>query len=413
MKYVSVPGRSPASFKTGVAVIVLCGLALGAVTGCGRGPTAGPAGEPPGAGMPGAGMPPTEVSVVTVTPGAVTLTTELPGRVVAVREAEVRARATGILLKRRFTEGADVTADQVLFEIDPAPLQASYDSAQASLAKAEATLEQARAKAKRNEGLVKINGVSQQAYEDARASARQSEADVLAAQAALETAALNLGYTRVSAPISGRIGRALITEGALASASDATKMAVIRQLDPIYVDFTQSSAEMLKLRRSLESGQRRGVDPKAVGIALLLEDGTTYAAMGRLVFSDISVDENTGSVTLRGEFPNPDKILLPGLFVRGRVEVAVETRALTVPQRGVARDASGQASVLVVNAQNQVEQRPIQTSGVSGDQWIVSRGLNAGDRVIVEGLQKVRAGATVVAVPFQVNGASAGPASGQ
>ena len=388
--------------------------ALVTLTGCGRSPNTGGTGGPPGAGgSPGAAMPPTEVSVVTVTPGMVTVTTELPGRVNAVREAEVRARATGILLKRLFEEGADVTADQVLFEIDPAPLQASYDSAKASLAKAEATLEQAQAKAKRNAALVKINGVSQQAYEDARASALQSEADVLAAKAALETAALNLGYTKVTAPISGRIGKALITEGALASASDATKMAVIRQLDPIYVDFSQSSAEMLKLRRSLESGKIQGVSQKEVKIMLLLEDGTTYAETGRLVFSDISVDENTGSVTLRGEFPNSEKILLPGMFIRGRVEVAVQSQAITVPQRGIARDASGQASVLVVNAQNHVEQRDIQTGATAGDKWIVSSGLNAGDRVIVEGLQKVHAGATVAAVPFQAGGASTPPASVQ
>jgi membrane fusion protein (multidrug efflux system) len=372
--------------------MLLLFLALVTLIGCGRSPNIGGA---------GGAMPPTEVGVVTIAPENAALTVVLPGRVSAMRVAEVRARATGILLKRLFEEGADVTANQVLFEIDPAPLQASYDSVKASVAKAKATAEQAQAKAKRNETLVKVNGVSQQAYEDARANALQSEADVLAANAALETAALNLSYTKVTAPISGRIGKALITEGALASASEATKMAVIHQLDPIYVDFTQSSAEMLKLRRSLESGKLQGVSTKEVKIALLLEDGITYAETGRLVFSDISVDENTGSVTLRGEFPNPEKILLPGTFVRGRVEVAVENQAITVPQRGVMRDANGQASVLVVNAQNQVEQRSIQTGSVSGDKWIVSSGLNAGDQVIVEGLQKVRAGATVVTVPFQ------------
>lgn len=345
-------------------------------------------------------MPPTEVSVVTVTPEAVTVTTELPGRVNAVREAEVRARATGILLKRLFDEGADVTADQVLLEIDPAPLQASYDSAKASLAKAEANREQAQAKAKRSDVLIKVNGVSQQAYEDARASALQSEADVLAAKAALETAALNLGYTKVTAPISGRIGKALITEGALASASEATKMAVIRQLDPIYVDFTQSSAELLKLRRSLELEKLQDVTKKEVKIILVLEDGTIYAQTGRLVFQDISVDENTGSVLLRAEFPNPGKLLLPGMYVRTRLEV-VQPDAITVLQRAVSRAASGQASVWVVNAQNVVEQRAIQIGSISGDKWIVSSGLNAGDRVVVEGLQKVRAGATVKVVPFQ------------
>ena len=370
-------------------------LALVTLTGCGRSPnTHGPGGSP------GAAMPPTEVGVVTVTPDVVTITTELPGRVNAVREAEVRARATGILLRRLFEEGTNVTADQVLFEIDPAPLQASYDSAKASLAKADATREQAQAKAKRNEALVKINGVSQQAYEDARASALQSEADALAAKAALETAALNLGYTKVTAPISGRIGKALITEGALASASEATKMAVIRQLDPIYADFTQSSADLLKLRRSLESAKTPGVSKKEVKITLVLEDGTTYAETGRLVFQDVSVNENTGSVLLRAEFPNPEKLLLPGMYVRTRLEV-VQPEAITVPQRAVSRDASGQASVLVVNAQNLAERRAIQTSSISGDKWIVSSGLNAGDRVIVEGLQKVRAGAPVTAVPFQ------------
>jgi membrane fusion protein (multidrug efflux system) len=388
--------------KTNVAAILLFGLALAAVTGCGRNSQAGPGGGPPGAGMP-----PAEVGVVTVVPESVAVTTELPGRVSAIRMAEVRARATGILLKRLFEEGADVKADQTLFEIDPAPLQASYDSAKANLAKAEASLEEAEAKAKRNEGLVKVNGVSQQAYEDAKAGALQSAADLLSAKAALETAALNLGYTKVTAPISGRIGMALITEGALASASDATKMAVIHQLDPIFVDFTQSSAEMLKLRRSLESGKMQGVSSKEIKITLLLEDGSTYAETGRLVFSDISVDENTGSVTLRGQFPNPEKILLPGMFVRGRVEVAVENQAIAIPQRGVTRDASGQASVLVVNAQNQVEQRAIQTSSMSGDKCTVSSGLNSGDRIIVEGLQKVRPGATVVAVPFQAAKAGA------
>ena len=407
MKFASISKWLFSGCKTNGAAILLFGLALAAVTGCGRGSNAGPAGGPPGA----AGMPPAEVGVVIVAPESVTLTTELPGRVNAMRVAEVRARATGILMKRLFEEGADVKGDQVLFEIDPAPLQASYDSAKANLAKAEATLEQAEAKAKRNEGLVKVNGVSQQAYEDARAGALQRAADVLAAKAALETAALNLGYAKVTAPISGRIGRALITEGALASASDATKMAVISQLDPIYVDFTQSSAEMLRLRRSLESGKMQGVASKEVKITLLLEDGTTYAETGRLVFSDISVDENTGSVTLRGQFPNPEKILLPGMFVRGRVEVAVENQAIAIPQRGVMRDASGQASVLVVNAQNQVEQRAIQTASVSGDKWTVSAGLHAGDRGIVEGLQKVRPGATVVAVPFQAGSAGAPSAS--
>jgi membrane fusion protein, multidrug efflux system len=397
------------------AIWLGCCLVLGALTGCGRSGNGGaPAvGGAPGMGMDGGAMPPQTVGVVTVESGSTAVTTELPGRVVAERTAEVRARVTGILQKRRFEEGAQVQADQVLFEIDPAPLQAAYDSAKASLARAQATRDQAQADAKRKEALVKINGVSQQAYEVAKAAALQGEADVLAAQASLETAALNFGYTKVTAPIAGRIGKALVTEGALASASEATKLAVVQQLDPIFVDFTQSSAEMLKLRRALEAGKLQGLSESDVKITLLLEDGTVYDAVGRLVFTDSSVNETTGSVLLRGEFSNPKNLLLPGMFVRGRVETARATGVITVPQRGVARDARGQASVLIVNAQNQVEQRDIQTGATAGDRWIVSNGLNAGDRVIVEGLQKVRAGATVVAVPFQADGASTPPASVQ
>lgn len=356
--------------------------------------------------MPGANQKPVEVSVVTIAPEKAVLSAELPGRLSPVREAEVRARVTGILQKRLFEEGAEVQAGQVLFEIDPAPLQASYDSAKASLAKAEATREQAQAKAKRNEILVKSNGVSQQAYEEAKASALQSEAEVLAAKAALDQAALDLGYTKVTAPISGRIGKALVTEGALASSSEATKMAVIRQLDPIYADFTQSSADMLKLRRSLESGRLQNVSNE-INITLVLEDGSTYSQPGRLLFRDFAVDENTSSVTMRGEFSNSDTLLLPGMFVRGRVEVGVESDALTVPQRAVSRDSYGQASVLVVNARNVVEQREIKTGSIAGDKWIVSSGLAAGDRVIMEGLQKVRAGSTVTTVPFQASTGSA------
>lgn len=375
-------------------------LLLAFVAGCGR-ESSGKAGGPPG-GNQG----PVEVSVITIAPEKTVLSVELPGRVSAVREAEVRARVTGILLKRLFEEGAEVQAGQVLFEIDPAPLQASYDSAKASLAKAEATREQAQAKARRNEILVKSNGVSQQAYEEAKASALQSEAEVLAAKAALDQAALDLGYTKVTAPISGRIGKALVTEGTLASASEATKMAVIRQLDPIYADFTQSSAEMLKLRRSLESGRLQNVSNE-VNITLVLEDGSIYSQPGRLLFRDFAVDEKTSSVTMRGEFPNSDKLLLPGMFVRGRIEVGVESDALTVPQRAVSRDSKGQASVLVVNAQNVVEQREIKTGSIAGDKWIVNGGLAAGDRVIMEGLQKVRAGSTVTTVPFQSSTGSA------
>jgi membrane fusion protein, multidrug efflux system len=346
-------------------------------------------------------MPATEVRVVTIAPEAVAVTVELPGRVSAIRIAEVRARATGILMKRLFEEGADVTADQVLFEIDPAPLQASYDSAKANLAKAEATLERAQADARRKESLVKINGVSQQVYEDAKATALQSEADVLAAKAALQTASLNLGYTKVTAPIFGRIGKSLVTEGALLSATEATKLATIQQLDSVYVDFTQSTTEILRLRRPFVDAKAQGAKPDEVRVTLVLEDGTPYAQAGKMLFTDVTVDETTSSVGLRASVANPDGLLLPGMYVRGQVELGKNAAALTVSQRAVSRDSTGQAKVLVVNAQNQVEQRPIQTDGVSGDKWVVTGGLKAGERVIVEGLQKVRAGATVVPTPFR------------
>lgn len=374
-------------------------LLVAGLCGCGR--SAGPGGAPKGAGgPPGGAMPPTEVGVVTVTPEVVPVTVELPGRVSSIRVAEVRARATGILLKRLFEEGTDVQADQVLFEIDPAPLQAVYDSAKASLARAEATSERAQADARRKESLVKINGVSQQAYEEARAIALQSQAEVLAAKAALQTAGLNLGYTKVTAPISGRIGKSLVTEGALVSATDATQLAVIQQLDPVYVDFTQSSTEILRLRRLLEAGKLQGLKTGEAKVQLRLEDGSIYPSLGRMLFSDITVDETTGSVVLRASVANPEKVLLPRMFVRGQIELARHNEALTVPQRAVARDSTGQASVLIVNAQNQVEQRLVQADTVSGDKWIVSSGLKPGERVIVEGLQKVRLGAPVAPTPF-------------
>ena len=347
-------------------------------------------------------MPPTEVGVITVAPEAVSVAVELPGRVSAIRVAEVRARATGILMKRLFEEGTDVQAGQVLFEIDPAPLQASYDSAKANQARAEAMLERAQADARRKEALVKINGVSQQVYEEAKATALQCDADVLAAKAALQMASLNLGYTKVTAPISGRIGKSLVTEGALLSATEATKLATIQQLDSVFVDFTQSTSEILRFRRALENGKAQGAKPGEASVALRLEDGMPYAQAAKMLFADVTVDETTGSVGLRASVANPDKLLLPGMFVRGQIELGRNPRALTVPQRAVSRDATGQASVLVVNAQNQVEQKPIQTEGVSGDKWVVSGGLKEGARVIVEGLQKVRAGATVVATPFRI-----------
>lgn len=395
--------RTPMKFSS-ISIL----LALLVVCGCKKANTS--SGGPPGRGGPSGAMPPTEVGVVTIAPEAVAVTVELPGRVSAIRVAEVRARATGILMKRLFEEGTDVQADQVLFEIDPAPLQTSYDSAKANLVKAEATLERAQADARRKESLVKINGVSQQVYEDAKATALQSEADVLAAKAALQAASLNLGYTKVTAPISGRIGKSLVTEGALLSATGATKLATIQQLDSVYVDFTQSTTEILRFRRSFEAGKAQG-KPVEASVTLLLEDGTPYSQAGKMLFTDVTVDETTGSVELRASVANPEKLLLPGMFVRGQIELGKNSQALTVPQRAVTRDSTGQAKVLVVNPQNQVAQKPIQTDGVSGDKWVVTSGLKAGERVIVEGLQKVRAGATVVAKPFGTAATNAVPAT--
>jgi membrane fusion protein (multidrug efflux system) len=347
-----------------------------------------------------AAPPPAEVSVLTVTAESVDRTTELPGRINPVREAQVRARATGILQKRLFTEGSDVKEGQPLFEIDPIPLQAVLDSAKASLARTEATLKDARAKVARYEELIKINAVSRQVYDEATATLGQNEADLLAGKAAVQTAELNLGYAHVTAPISGRIGRALVTEGALVSASEATQLAVIRQLDPVYFDFTQSSAEMLRLRRALESGALQGASDAKASVTLTLEDGTTYGHPGKLLFSDVSVDPTTGMVTLRAEIPNPEGLLLPGMFARAQIVEGTSTNALTLPQRTIVRGAAGASTVLVVNAQDKVEVRNVTLDRTVGTKVIVSGGLKAGEKVIVEGSQKVRPGSSVKTVPF-------------
>jgi membrane fusion protein, multidrug efflux system len=371
------------------SIIFATALAV-ALAGCGR-QSAQQGGAPP----------PPEVGVVTLAAESVPLTTELPGRLEAVRVAEVRARATGIILKRLFEEGADVKAGDVLFQIDPAPLQASYDSAKATLARAEATLAQAHAKAERFKALVAIHGVSKQDYDDAVATELQSQADVATGKAAVETAGLNLGYASVTAPISGRIGAAKVTEGALASQPEATLMALIQQMDPIYFDFTQSSTEILRLKRSLEAGQFQEVAAGQAKVTLLLEDGTAYSEPGKLLFSDITVDPTTGMVTLRAEFPNPRRLLLPGMFGRARLELAVDNRAITVMQRGIALGAGGTATAMVVGPDNKVEVRLVKIDRAVGSKWIVTEGLKAGDRVIVDGLQKAPPGTVIKPVPFE------------
>jgi membrane fusion protein (multidrug efflux system) len=355
--------------------------------------------------------PPPEVSVVTVTPESLPVTTELPGRIDAVRTAEVRARVAGILLKEAYTEGSDVKAGDVLFQIDPAPLQASYDSAQAAVAKAEANVKQAQAQADRDKVLVAIHAVSQSDYDTAVSAAAQGNADILTARANLETASLNLGYATVTAPISGRIGKALATEGALVGQSEVTQLALIQQLDPIYFDFTQSSVDILRLRKQLADGQFKSLEPGTAKVTLILEDGSTYPFAGKLLFSDITVDPTTGMVTLRAEFPNPNSLLLPGMFARGELEQAVNSDAIAVSQRAVQHGADGGATVLVVTPDNKVEVRPVKTDTAVGDKWIVSSGLKAGERVIVDGLQKVQPGMTVNPVPF--NSSTNAPAASQ
>lgn len=361
-------------------------------------------------GAPGGGMPPTEVGVVTVTPGAIGLVTELPGRLEAARVAQVRARATGVLQKRLFREGGEVRAGQSLFQVDAAPYRASAESAQASLAKAQAALTQASARAERYKPLFEANAISKQDYVDAVAAQKQAEADVAAAKAAVETARINLEYTAVLAPISGRIGRALVTEGALVSATEATQLALIQQINPMYVNFTQPSSEVLRLRKALADGRlKRAPGGEAVSVRVVLDDGTEYPKAGKLLFSDITVDETSGQVTLRAEVPNPDSMLLPGMYVRVRMEQAQAGDAMLLPQQAVTRSAQGD-SVMVVGADGKVAPRTIKIGNEQGGQWVVTGGLNAGDQVMVDGFQKLRPGAVVKPVPWQP-GAAPGAAA--
>lgn len=354
------------------------------------------------------GTPP-EVGVVEVQPQRVELTTELAGRTSAHLIAEVRPQVGGIIQKRLFTEGADVKAGEVLYQIDPATYQAAYNSAKAALAKAEANLIPARLRAERYQKLVKINAVSQQDYDDVSAALKQAEADVEAGKAALETAGINLAYTKVTAPISGRIGRSSVTNGALVTASQPAALATIQQLSSMYVDVTQSSAELLRLRQNLASGLLKSNGAAQARVKLLLEDGSAYPLPGILKFSEVTVDQSTGSITLRAIFPNPNQTLLPGMFVRAILEEGVSEKAILVPQRGVTRNPAGNAIVMLVGSEEKVEPRVIKVVRTVGDNWLVSEGLKAGDRVILEGLQKARPGMQVKAVPFG-SSADAAPA---
>jgi membrane fusion protein (multidrug efflux system) len=362
-------------------------LALALLAGCGK-----KAASPPPAG-------PVEVGVVKLATAPVTLTRELPGRTSAFRVAEVRARVNGIVLKRLFTEGSDVKEGQPLFTIDPAPYQAALDAARAQLARAEATVASARMQAQRFTELVRENAVSQQEYDNAMAALKASEADVAAGKAAVQTARINLGYTTVTAPVSGRIGRSAVTEGAYVQAAQATLLATVQQLDPVYVDLTQSSTEVLRLRRDLAAGKLQSAGRDRAKVRVVLEDGQEYGLAGSLQFTDVTVDPSTGSIALRAIVPNPRGELLPGMFVRARLDEGVDPEALLVPQQGVTRDQKGQPTALVVNAEGKVERRQLVTDRAIGDQWLVTSGLRAGDQVIVEGLQKVRPGVEVNPVP--------------
>jgi membrane fusion protein (multidrug efflux system) len=370
-------------------LIAIVGVLVGSLmmTGCGKKPAA-------------SAPPPPEVGVILVQPQRVTLTTELPGRTSPHLIAEVRPQVNGIILKRVFTEGSDVKAGQMLYQIDPASYKATYASAKAAEARAEANLIPARLKAQRYKDLVAIKAVSQQDEDDAHATLKQAEADLAATRAAVESARINLAYTRLTAPISGRIGRSTVTVGALVTANQPVALSTIQQLSTMYVDVTQSSAELLKLKQNLASGMMKNGGATQARVKLLLEDGSAYPVPGTLKFSEVTVDQSTGSITLRATFPNPNQTLLPGMFVRAILEEGVSEQAILVPQRGVTRNPKGDAVVMVIGADQKVEQRPIKVIRTVGDNWLVSEGMKAGDRVIVEGLQKARPGTTVKAVPF-------------
>jgi membrane fusion protein (multidrug efflux system) len=372
-------------FKPAVTVLVTAVALASMLSGCNQKQEAAPAPPPP------------QVGVVTLQTQAYTLTTELPGRTTAYRIAEVRPQVNGIILKRLFTEGGDVKAGDQLYQIDPAVYEATANSAKA-------TLQSAKSLSDRYKQLVDEHAVSRQEYDTAQASS-------LEAQAALQTAQINVRYTKVLAPISGRIGRSAVTEGALVNNAQTNAMAVIQQLDPIYVDIVQSSADMLKLRHELEGGQLQKVGENAAKVKLTLEDSSAYPLDGKLEFSEVSVDQTTGSVTLRAKFPNPAHTLLPGMFVHAQLQSGVNNAAILVPQQGVTRDLKGTPTSLIVNKDNKVELRTLVASRTVGNDWLVESGLNAGDRVITEGLQYVKPGAEVkVADATNIKAANPAPA---
>jgi membrane fusion protein (multidrug efflux system) len=345
-----------------------------------------------------------EVAVVTMQQEQVVITTELPGRTSASLVAEVRPQVNGIIQKRLFTEGSNVNAGQVLYQIDPAPYQAALDNARAGLSRSEANLSAIRLKAERLKELLVDKAVSQQDYDDAAAALKQTQADIQYWQATVETARINLKYTSITAPITGRIGRSNFTQGALVAAQQPTALATIQLLDPIYVDVPQSTADLLRLRYEIKEGRLDQTGANQKKVQLILEDGTTYPLSGTLQFRDVTVDPTTGSVILRAIFPNPNGILLPGMFVRAVVKEGVNEQAILIPQQAVSRDPMGNPFTLIVDAEGKVQQRTLTLDRAIGDQWLVSSGIAPGERVIIEGMQKVQPGASVKAVPFESGG---------
>ena len=367
--------------RLALPVSIMAGTLL--LAGCGRPAPAAPGGGP--------GAPP-ELGFIKVEARAATLTTELAGRTTPYRIAEVRPQVGGIIQERAFQEGGQIAVNQVLYRIDPALYQAAYDSAKAALTRSRATADRARIKAERYTNLAKSQSVSQEDYDDTAAALKQAMGTVAADEAALESARINLDFTRVTAPIAGRIGRSTVTQGALVTANQALPLATVQQLDPIYVDLTQSNTQLLQLRRALEDGRLQRPEGKQPKVTLTLEDGSAYPLAGRLEFSEVTVDRGTGAVTLRASFPNPDHVLLPGMFVRARVEEGVRPDAILVPQQGVTHNRLGQPTALLLTADDHVESRVLGAERAIGNRWLVDSGLNPGERLIVEGTQKVKPG---------------------
>ena len=388
-----------------LAIVPLAALLITGLAACGAKDA-----TPPAAGGAPSGPPPATVGVVTVANEAVALQTELPGRVSAVRVAQVRARVNGVVLKRLFREGSEVKAGQTLYQIDPAPYKAALDSAQASLAKGQANLAQAAAQVERYKPLVEANAVSKQEFTTLVTAEKQAQADVATARAAVQTAQISLDYAAVTAPISGRIGQALVTEGALVSAAEATQLAVIQQTGTMYVNFTQSSTDVLRLRKALATQQLRASGDGSVPVRVVLEDGTELPKPGKLLFTDLTVDATSGQITLRAEVPNPDGLLLPGQYVRVRLSQAELPAGMLLPQQAVTRTNQGD-TVLVVGADGKPAPRPIKIGNAQGNQWLILSGLKPGEQVIVDGFQKMMVpGAPVKTVPWAARAASA-PAS--